>query len=476
MVSITPPPADAIPRGWGVITMKTRRLSRCGQVSGFALGLAVLAACGPAVSSSTDSGAADGTGSTGSGASTSSTVGDDDEGESTERTIACGDGIFDPGEWCYDRVTFDPADEGRIQFYRLISTETDIVLWDDLGMNALGFDGEHPALGATFFPINAYYFNSLIQPANLSGQFSIRSEFVFHQIVTYFPDGNPYVHCNSHIWMAPPPIEPVDNTSPHQILDTRCERDDLITAIDIVDGGRDDLFTFDRHSRIGTLYRDDQTSLGEYGTLYAQEAQRLDDPLPCPPSTIHAGDVNADGYEDAIVAMPSCDADPIPALYLFRGTENDDLDAPGLRLDLDADLTSDIMSLDLADFDADGFDDVVLAESGTLLFTFGNPDGLLPAAPLSTRPVQATIDGPIDRPDSDQNVVALDHGLFTPDDRRSVVVSTDDGLQVVASDGTQFGLFPERAGTLGVQDLNNDGVSDLALIAGNRLVVYVSNP
>ena len=353
----------------------------------------LLAACGP--QASTTSGGDDGTGNA-DGTTTeapSGTSGPDSSSETTAHVVECGDALFEEGEWCFDRLSIDIADLGLEQAFRVVATPDGLIVWGDNGFSLLSIVEDSPAFEAPPFYDRAYCTGAIIYLAKLTTLETGRPDFIFWSPVEVMPDIDPSLR-PQFVYLSPGASrpEPGSDFAIHEVSELDYARDDLVAPIDFDGEGRDEVFAYDRHSRLGAVYHGQSPDIDRPSGFSVEPIQLMDTELPCPPAAIHTGDFNGDEREDGVVVAPRCPAQTDATLYVFAGETKRPLNPDPSSLALP--LQGETFTLDVYDFDEDNSDDLVVAEPGRLLLLRGSSNGLQEAATLDVAPVEVVIDGP----------------------------------------------------------------------------------
>ncbi len=436
---------------------------------------AALCGCGPQATDADSSGSGDGTSSQSGGTSTgpvstssSSEAADD---STTGTTVpGCGNGIFEEGEWCFERHALSVVEEQGEPFRVLAGGEGEpgFSLWAWGGFYRVNWDGEQLS-----FPAEPYFDagrrhapDSVVFRAKLILAGEGRVDLMHYSPLDSF--------CNI---VSGPLREPNgDPGAPvHYLLqELRCARGNLLLPIRLAGLELDAFFLSEPFYERSTLFQfefppEDFFAPGMGGT---EVLQWMEAPAPCGIRLGHAANIQGDSREEAVLLADECVDDGQYALFVHAPDGDLSISDAAVRLG-DVSLPAPPMSwMVLPPANDDEHARIVVAGTGyATLLSFAD-EGPLVASDLDVEalPLQFSHeDGPLQR-------LPLGQGLFEPDESTAVAVNSDNGVRVVALDGTPLGLFEEDAESYTVSDLNGDGWGDLAALVDGQVVVHISNP
>ena len=439
------------------------------------LAVAALPGCGPQVAGAESGGSGGGTSSQSSGTSTgfvsTSSSSSEAANESTTGILpGCGNGIFEEGEWCFERYSVSTV-EDHGEPYRVISGgegEPGLSLWARNGFYLLQWDGEQLSFQTDpYYGSGVYHFpDSVVYRAKLILAGEGRVDLLHYSPIDSF--------CNI---VSGPLREP--NGDPggpvhYLLLNPDCSRGNLLFPIRLAGLELDAFFLSDPFEERSTLLQfeyppEDFFTPGMGG---AKPLQWMETPPPCGIRLGHAANIQGDSREEAVLLADECVDDGEYGLFAHAPDGNLSLSDAAVRLggvSLPALPLSWIVLPPAHDGEHERF---VVAGTGyaTLLSFEGGGAPIASDLHIEAVPLQfAHEDGPLER-------LPLGHGVFEPDGSTAVAVHTDDGIRVVALDGTPLGVFEENAHSYAVSDLNGDGWADLAALVDGQVVVHLSNP
>lgn len=441
-----------------------------------ALTATVLCGCGPQVGNADTSGSGDGTGSeatsetsTGLPSTSSSSSGAADESTTTSIVPGCGNGIFEDGEWCFERHTVSVL-EGQGEPFRVLAGgegEPGFSLWAWGGFFQVNWDGEQLS-----FPEEPYFDagrrhlpDSVVFRAKLILAGEGRVDLLHYSPLDSFcytvsgPSRTPYID----------PLGPV-----HYALGLDCARGNLLFPIRLPGLELDAHFFSDPFDERSMLYHvefppEEFFSPGDGNT---EPLQWMEAPPPCGVRLGHAANVQGDAREEAVLLADECVDDGQYGLFVHTPESDLSLSDAAVRLG-DVPLPEPPVSwMVLPPASGGEHARIVVAGPGyATLLSFGER-GTPIASDLDVEalPLQFSHeDGPLQR-------LPLGQGLFEPDGSTAIAINSDDGIRVVALDATPLGLFEEDAESYAVSDLNGDGWGDLAALVDGQVVVHISNP
>ena len=237
--------------------------------------------------------------------------------------------------------------------------------------------------------------------------------------------------------------------------------------------------------------------------VYVYNAQRATPPVPATPSATltppvtdgatnfggsvaSAGDVNGDGYADLIVGTQSLTGTAAGIAYVFFGGVNGVASTPSVTLRASSPASFGFAVAGAGDVNGDGYGDILVGAPGTLgtpggsVFLFlGSPIGpsttpYLTMAPLGTTNFGWSLSGAADFDGDGHSDVAIgayeSGGVFV---FRGGTIVTTTGTPTWTATTTLSGVQYAALGSAG--DVNGDGYTDLAVVAGT-LSVYAGTP
>ena len=436
--------------------------------------VAALSGCGPQATGVESGRSGDGTSPQSSGTSTGFVSTSSSSSEAAESTTGivpgCGNGVFEEGEWCFERHSVS-AVEDHGEPYRVISGgegEPGFSLWARNGFYLAHWDGEELSFqtdpyydsGAYHLPDSVVYRAKLI----LAGEGRV-------DLLHYSPI-DPFCNIVSGPLREPngDPGAPVN----YLLLNLDCSRGNLLFPIRLAGLELDAFFLSEPFYERNTLFQfefppEDFFAPGMGGV---EALQWMEAPAPCGIRLGHAANIQGDSREEAVLLADECVDDGEYGLFAHTPDSDLSLSDAAVRLggvSLPAPPLSWMVLPPASDSEHERF--VVAGTGYATLLSF--EDGETPAASdlqIEAVPLQFSHeDGPLER-------LPLGHGVFAPDGSTAVSVNTDDGIRVVALDGTPLGLFEEEAQSYAVSDLNGDGWADLATLVDGQVVVHLSNP
>ncbi len=434
--------------------------------------VATLCGCGPQATEADSSGSGDGTQSggpsTGLAPTSSSSSGADDESTTGTTVPGCGNGVFEAGEWCFERHSISTV-EDQGEPYRVVAGgegEPGFSLWAWRGFYLVNWDGEQLSIpqepyygvGQYHFPDSVVYRTKLI----LAGEGRV-------DLLHYSPLDS---LCNI---VSGPFRKP--NGKPGTVaytLGPDCDRGNLLFPIRLPGLELDAFFASDPFDERSALHYPEYPyeeffTPGKGGT---EVLQWMEAPPPCGIQLGHAADIRGDSREEAVLLADECTDEGQYGLFAHILDEDQQLSDAAVRLG-EVSLPEPPLSWMVLPRHDDGeYARIVVAGTGyTTLLSF--EDGGAPIASdlgIEAVPLQFTdADGTTER-------IPLGHGLFESDGSTAVAVNSEDGIRVVALDGRPLGLFDEEAQSYAVSDLNGDGWADLAALVDDQVVVHLSNP
>jgi hypothetical protein len=384
--------------------------------------------------------------------------------------------LLDAGEWCFDRLSVSIAELGLEQAFRVVATPDGLVVWGDNGFSLLSVVEDAPAFEDAPFHEGAYEGGYVIYLAKLAEPGSGRPDLIYWTPVDVFPDIDPSV-IRQTVFFSPGASRPEPGSDGGTLRISRFDqtRDDLIAPLDVGSEETDAFFAYDRNTRVGAVHHSQYpNSLPRPRGFDVEVLQPLDVELPCAPSAIHTGDFNGDGREDGVLVAPNCEASQSAMVYVFAGEAMRPLDPEPSSLELP--LRHDSFSVTVLDHNKDHFADLVIAEPGQLLLLTGGPNGLGDPRALDPAPAEAVLEGPSHIPNSDRPLITLASGQFDTTPALEVLVTSEAGVAVASAELGTVGAFRDPATSFAAFDLNADGVTDVALIADDDVIIYRSNP
>lgn len=388
----------------------------------------------------------------------------------------CSNGIVEAGEWCYERVEVDLSGfvkGGGEEILRLFSGPDGIAVWANNGFTQLALDGEQPVVGGERFFTSVGWYEplSVVLPAKLSTDGSGRPDFVHWGMDRVNPD-YPLNACGSHFIVAgisrPPSTIPGGGDPSGRILDMECDRDSMVVPIDLNGEGIDEFFAVDINGGLAAVYADAGTP--QHGRPEGMEVvlvQEIDGADGCTIASARQGDIDGNGWEDAVVLVEGCQSNDGWSLLVFNGDGTGTLQPEPENLPVPDDVFT---TLEVDDIDGNGFADLVLAgPNGAYLL---NESGM---STLDLKPV--LVQAPY-REVEPQEVLYLPvtFAQFDGTPAREIAMTVAGGLSVVSSEGVVLGSFDEPVASFATFDLNEDGLADVAVFDGDSVVAYLSDP
>ena len=438
------------------------------------LAVAALCGCGPQVGDADSRGSGDGTssqnttgGSTGLATTSSSSSELADDSTTGALVPGCGNGVFEDGEWCFERHAVSAAaDQGEP--YRVLAGgegEPGFSLWAWSGFYQVHWDGAQLSVSTeSYYAIGQYHRpDSVVYRVKLIVADEGRVDLLHYSARAGF--------CSIASGPFRTPFEG-PGAPAAQFIGLDCAHGNLLFPIRIP-GLQTDAFFFSEPFRERSILHYAQfpaeESLADWqGT---EQLQWLEAPAPCGVVLGHAANVRGDDREEALLLADECTDDGQYGLFAHVLDDEQRLGDAPIRLG-DLSLPLPPLSWTILPGSDGGYARIVVAGPGyTTLLSFDGA-GPLTASDLGVEalPLQfADDDGPAER-------IPLGHGVFEPHGSTAVSVNVEDGIQIVALDGRTLGLFDEEALSYAVSDLNGDGWADLAALVDDQVVVHLSNP
>ncbi len=433
--------------------------------------------CGPEVSTASGTEGADDD-STSIASVSSSTISEDSstsslssEESTTSSKPACGDGLFEADEWCFERQVVS-LEGHRADAYRVLAGgqgEPGFSLWDSTGFHLLesgsgGFAvataSYYPTLG-TYDPSAVVYYTKLL--LGEGGRVDL-----LH--ATRIPGT-----CRQSFAVPAASRDPLGKLweANYQLNDLDCVVDEFVFPIKIPGTEVDAFFATDGLSGRSALYGLEFPGEGYFGPgdLSTETLQWMEAEAPCGVRLGHAANAIGDEREEAVLLADECDDDGEFAILAHQFDGQQRLSDAPIRLGSFS-LPGDPLSWLVLPTGEDGHQSFVVAGAGfAVLISFDdsgspvNTDLSLDAEPLQL----STDDAALDR-------IPLGSGGFRPDAPLDIAVSTADGVSIVARDGHHKGEFADMVRSFAVSDFNDDGWADIAVLGVDEIVVHVSNP
>ncbi len=461
--------------------------------------LALATACGPTakVPSEGDEDSGDEAPKTDVGSSSTSAF--ESTGEQATSTgpvvTGCGNGVIEDDEWCYEQHILDDVLPEADELFRVHRGETvtaDVfAFWSLLGFHSIAFDeqSQPPFLLQQFYESpGGYNPGSRLFAARFSSREHYGQDF-FHWEPELTNVGAPSSAMQA-FWLVPGPDRADEPSGASlRLLELIQSRDAFLIPIDVDSNGNDEFFAIDPTSGLAGLYfynpstteppSPDWKPFEGAGTALGLR-QSLDAISPCILRSATGGDLNDDGFDEAVIVADTCPiaADDGVEFIVFRSDGRGMFEPKPDVISLFS--PGPIKSLQLADVDGDNLPDIVFAGDGFLhaLVNDGNGAFEVPT-PLVGVP-ESFFDNQFNESPflEEETVLPLGSGHFSGSEAEDVVFPTGDGVSIASLGRENVVEFP-GVGALfdfAVADINNDGLDDVAILHEQDLVIWLSSP